>query len=113
MSLFSNDVEDLQERIGQVRVVLPFLNKRGVFASLEFYGINAFMDNLHSAHSVDVNMWDKDGRGNYWSDWKAIDADNNGIWDSPFVIRSQGDQDNFPLVNPPQGQGKSKTSTGM
>ena len=74
---------------------------------------NAFVDNVHDAHSVDANMWDKDGRGNYWSDWKAIDADNNGIWDSPFVIRSQGDQDNFPLVNPPQAQGKSKTSTGM
>jgi len=74
---------------------------------------NAFMDNLHSAHSVDVNMWDKDGRGNYWSDWKAIDADNDGVWDSPFVIRSQGDQDNFPLVNVPQSQGKSKTTADM
>jgi len=71
---------------------------------------NAFVDNLHNAHSVDVNTWDKDGRGNYWSDWKAIDADNNGIWDSPYVIRSQGDQDTFPLVNAPQAQGKSKTS---
>ncbi len=64
---------------------------------------NAFVDNLHNAHSVDVNMWDKDGRGNYWSDFQAIDATNDGIWDSPYVIRSEGDQDNFPLVDMCQG----------
>lgn len=73
---------------------------------------NAFVDNTHNAHSVNVNAWDKDGVGNYWSDWKAIDANNDGIWDSPYVIRSQGDQDNFPLVNPPQTPAKPKAGSG-
>jgi parallel beta-helix repeat protein len=59
---------------------------------------NSFIDNTHNAHSVSTNFWDKDGCGNYWSNWEAIDADKDGIWDSPYVIRSQGDQDNFPLV---------------
>ncbi|HHR85182.1 right-handed parallel beta-helix repeat-containing protein [Candidatus Bipolaricaulota bacterium] len=72
---------------------------------------NVFMNNLHNAHSVDVNAWDKDGSGNYWSDWKAIDADGNGIWDSPYVIRSEGDQDNFPLVAPPEAKAKAKTTS--
>ena len=72
---------------------------------------NAFVDNTHNAHSVSVNSWDKDGRGNYWSDFSAIDANNDGIWDSAYVIRSKGDQDNFPLVTPPQACGKSKASS--
>ncbi len=59
---------------------------------------NSFIDNIHNAHSVSDNTWDKDGRGNYWSDWEALDVDSDGIWDSPYVIRSQGDQDNFPLA---------------
>jgi len=74
---------------------------------------NVFSGNVHNAHSVDVNAWDKDGRGNYWSDWQAIDANNDGIWDSPYVIRSEGDQDNFPLVAPPEEtKGKSKAIVG-
>jgi parallel beta-helix repeat protein len=63
---------------------------------------NAFLDNLHNAHSVDVNRWDENGEGNYWFDYRAIDADEDGVWDSPYVIRSDGDQDNFPLVNRPK-----------
>jgi parallel beta-helix repeat protein len=63
---------------------------------------NSFIDNTHNAHSVSDNSWDKDGQGNYWSNWKALDTDKDGIWDLPYVIRSQGDQDNFPLVNPYQ-----------
>ena len=92
-------------------------NHMGAYLDLGAHGNllydNAFVDNIHNAHSVDVNTWDKDARGNYWSDWKVIDADNDGIWDSPYVIRSQGDQDNFPLVSAPQAPGKSKTSTDM
>ena len=88
------------------------LNHMGVYLDLGAQGnliySNAFIDNNHNAHSVDVNTWDKDGRGNYWSDFSAIDADEDGIWDSPYVIRSQGDQDNFPLVNTCQETGKTK-----
>ncbi len=83
-------------------------NHMGVYLDLGSQGNlvyhNSFVDNYHDAHSVDVNRWDKDSEGNYWSDWKAIDADENGIWDSPYVIRSQGDQDNFPLTTAPNPQ---------
>ncbi len=64
------------------------------------YG-NAFIDNVHDAHSTSVNQWDYKGKGNYWSDYQGIDADENGIGDSPYVIRSKGDQDNFPLLKMP------------
>ncbi len=70
---------------------------------------NAFIANAHDAHSVAANHWDYQGQGNYWSDYHGIDADKNGIGDSPYVIQSKGDQDNFPLIAPPQVQTKSRT----
>jgi parallel beta-helix repeat protein len=62
---------------------------------------NAFIANNHNAHSVSANQWDQNGEGNYWSNFHAIDANGDGIWDSPYVIHSDSDQDNFPLVAPP------------
>jgi nitrous oxidase accessory protein NosD len=64
------------------------------------YG-NTFLANVHNAHSVTANRWDCDGTGNYWYDYVGVDADENGIGDAPYVIRSQGDQDNFPLLRMP------------
>jgi parallel beta-helix repeat protein len=62
---------------------------------------NAFVDNLHHAHTDDPNLWDSGTAGNYWGGYKAIDAEEDGIWDSPYLITSDGDQDNFPLVTHP------------
>jgi parallel beta-helix repeat protein len=59
---------------------------------------NAFVDNLHHAHTDDPNAWDDGVAGNYWEGYKAIDANEDGIWDSPYMITSDVDQDNFPLV---------------
>ncbi|MGB2983017.1 MAG: NosD domain-containing protein [Candidatus Bipolaricaulia bacterium] len=60
---------------------------------------NAFVDNLHDAYTDDPNLWDDGIRGNYWSGFSGIDADEDGIWDLPYLISSDGDQDNFPLVS--------------
>jgi len=62
---------------------------------------NAFVENLHHAHTDDPNRWDDGAAGNYWGGFTAIDSEPNGIWDSPFLINSDGDQDNFPLVTHP------------
>lgn len=62
---------------------------------------NTFLDNLHNAHSDDLNQWDYEGEGNYWFNYVGIDADENGIGDSPYVIASDSDQDNFPLLRAP------------
>ena len=59
---------------------------------------NAFVGNLHSARSDDPNVWDDGTRGNYWHGFEALDTDLDGIWDAPYVISSDGDQDNCPLV---------------
>jgi len=62
---------------------------------------NAFVDNTHHAYTDDPNIWDDGASGNYWSGYKAIDANVDGIWDMPFRISIDGDQDNFPLMTHP------------
>ena len=62
---------------------------------------NAFVDNLHNAYTDDPNAWDDGSAGNYWSSFGTLDRDENGIWDDPYRINSDGDQDNYPLVNHP------------
>jgi parallel beta-helix repeat protein len=63
--------------------------------------MNAFVSNLHNAYSDEPNVWNTDRQGNYWSEFKAIDANEDGIWDSPYLINSDGDQDSHPLVTHP------------
>jgi len=63
---------------------------------------NAFVDNVHSAYSDSPNLWDDGSVGNYWSDFEAIDADGDGIWETPYQITSEGDRDNRPLVTHPR-----------
>lgn len=51
--------------------------------------------------SGSVNTWD-DGYpsgGNYWSDYYGVDADGDGIGDTPYVIDSYN-QDSYPLMTP-------------
>jgi len=48
-----------------------------------------------------INAWD-DGYpsgGNYWSDYTGVDADGDGIGDTPYVI-DENNTDRYPLMNP-------------
>lgn len=77
------------------------------FGSEENYIVgNALAENLHHAHADDPNIWDDGQEGNYWGGYEVVDADEDGIWDTPFQITNIGNQDNFPrathpLVEPP------------
>ena len=62
---------------------------------------NALVANLHHAYTDDPNLWDDGSEGNYWDGFSGLDTDENGIWDAPYRISNDGDQDNFPLVSHP------------
>jgi len=75
---------------------------RGIYLySSSYIYHNNFVNNTIQAISpVSENIWD-DGYpsgGNYWSDYTGVDADGDGIGDSPYVIEANN-QDNHPLIN--------------
>jgi nitrous oxidase accessory protein len=43
------------------------------------------------------NFWDNGIEGNYWDDYTGMDADGDGIGDTPYII-DEKNQDNFPLM---------------
>jgi len=64
---------------------------------------NKFVNNNPQAHVFKStnNVWD-DGYpsgGNYWSDYTGVDADGDGIGDTPHVIDADN-QDHYPLIHP-------------
>lgn len=72
-------------------------------SSNKFYH-NNFIDNgCQVCNSVPppANTWD-DGYpsgGNYWSNYTGVDANGDGIGDTPYVIDASN-KDNYPLINP-------------
>lgn len=53
--------------------------------------------------STGSNAWDDViGCGNYWSDYSGVDADGNGIGDTPYHV-SDHSTDNFPMMQPWSG----------
>ena len=46
-----------------------------------------------------VNSWDNGTVGNYWSDYKGIDWDGDGIGDTPYII-DERNRDNYPMMEP-------------
>ncbi len=44
-----------------------------------------------------VHTWDDGKEGNYWSDYDGMDADGDGIGDTPYIIDVQN-EDRYPLT---------------
>lgn len=64
---------------------------------------NNFVDSEASDFNNDgylnrTNWWDDGSEGNYWSDYTGVDADGDGIGDTPYVI-DEDSQDNYPLMS--------------
>lgn len=65
---------------------------------------NIFYNNNFIGNSIDAedygtdNMWDNGIIGNYWDNYTGIDANHDGIGDTPYSISgSAGSLDNYPI----------------
>jgi len=67
------------------------------FSSSNTFYLNNFVDNSIQVSSLSMNNWDKQGEGNYWSDYAGEDADDDGIGDDPHPVDT--DYDNYPLMD--------------
>ncbi len=61
---------------------------------------NNFISNSQQAFDNSNNQWDNGvSRGNYWSDYTGVDANGDGLGDTPYIIDDDS-QDNYPLMEP-------------
>jgi len=60
---------------------------------------NDFINNQNQTEIIASfsNIWNNNVDGNYWSDYKGIDANQDGIGDTPYLIDGNN-QDNYPLM---------------
>jgi parallel beta-helix repeat protein len=66
------------------------------------YNNNFILNTKNGYNSKECdNLWDKDGKGNYWDDYSIRYPDANQIgdvWDTPYCV-GNNDCDNYPLVS--------------
>jgi parallel beta-helix repeat protein len=75
-------------------------------ASNNYIYHNNFLRNRYQAYDDATNVWD-DGYpsgGNYWDDYTGIDADWDGIGDTPYAIVNGFNIDRYPLMAPYAGE---------
>ena len=62
--------------------------------------LNLFISNAINAMDDGVNnKWDNGTNGNYWDYFTGVDANYDGISDTPYLINGNADsQDNFPIL---------------
>jgi len=61
--------------------------------------LNHFINNEINAEDNGINnTWDNGFIGNYWDDYAGVDANDDGIGDTPYIIPgTAGSKDNFPI----------------
>jgi hypothetical protein len=80
-----------------------FSDNSGVAVNNTFYH-NVFINNTMNVRFdsdlvVGGNFWDNGIEGNFWSDYNGIDADNDGVGDTPYIINAENN-DTYPLMSP-------------
>lgn len=62
-----------------------------------FYRNDLIDSEVHVFKSV--KSWDEGSVGNYWSNYREVDSNNDGIGDTPYVIDAKN-RDRYPLISP-------------
>lgn len=66
--------------------------------------LNCLNNTFNAEDDGTNNQWDYGNKGNYWADYAGVDANNNGIGDTPYGIGgTAGAQDHYPLMKCPGG----------
>jgi len=68
-----------------------------------FYDNNFFTNTINGKNDYGLNnIWydNSNGTGNYWDDYTGIDANGDGIGDTPYKIFNGDQQDLYPLMHP-------------
>ena len=69
---------------------------------------NKLQDNqINAIDNGIINQWDNGTIGNYWDDYGGVDANDDGIGDTPYDVPPEGGSvDNYPIwddgTNPPE-----------
>jgi parallel beta-helix repeat protein len=72
---------------------------------------NAFMKYRDDPFAEGSHTWHNDGRGNYWEDFldqhptAECSTGDSAVWDAPYQIGTEDNEDPYPLVCPPNGAG--------
>jgi nitrous oxidase accessory protein NosD len=63
--------------------------------------VNNYVNLMYNWNSEmsNINYWDNEGEGNYWSDYNGVDANGDGIGDTPYIIYYKN-VDGYPLMAP-------------
>ena len=110
-SIYGNDITNTYDGIWLISSSNNSIYGNAITANNE-YGIslqgssnnsiyhNNFVDNTNQVDTFNsVNFWDNGCEGNYWSNYTGMDADGDGIGDTPHIIDADN-QDNYPLMSP-------------
>jgi len=78
------------------------------YSSNNIFYHNNFINNTNHASTDDnsVNAWDNGVEGNYWSNYTGVDANGDGIGDTPYEI-NENNTDRYPLMktwSPPSAE---------